>query len=441
MPSRLFCTFSIVLAALLSPSIGGADEQWPQFRGPTGDGQSSATDLPIRWSETENIVWQTPIHGRGWSSPVVWDDQIWMTTATEDGRRMAAVCVDRESGKIVHDILMLEGHEPEEIHTLNSYASPTPVIEAGRVYVHFGSYGTKCLDTATGRTVWERCDLECDHYRGPGSSPVLCGDRLILHFDGIDVQYIVALDKTTGKTVWKTDRSTDFGTLDGDLRKAYSTPTIVPLDGRLRMFSPGAQAAWAYDAETGKELWTVRYPGGYSNVSRPLFVDGLVLLNTGFGRPQLWAVRCGGHGDVTDTHVVWKVTKNIPAKPTPVIVDGLIYMASDTGIASCLDAATGKTIWQQRIGGAYSASPIHAAGRIYFFSHEGKTTVIEPGREYKELAVNQLDDGFMASPAVVGKAIYLRTKTRLIRVESEKVSGSGDQTTYLFATVEVTSCQ
>ncbi len=406
-----------VLAIIVSISLAQAGENWPQFRGPDGNGRADATGLPLTWSETENITWKTPIHDRGWSSPVVWNDHVWMTTATADGHRMFAVRVDRDSGKITHDIKLFDITQPREIHSLNSYASPTPVIEEGRVYVHFGRYGTACLDSRTGELVWVRRDLICDHFRGPGSSPILFGDLLILHFDGMDVQFIVALDKITGRTVWRTDRSTDFGDKEGDLRKAYSTPLLISAAGRLQMISVGADAAMSYSPYNGRELWKVRYEGGFSNASRPLYGCGLVFISTGFGRSELLAVRPDGRGDVTDSHVVWRIVKGAPKKPSPVLVADLIFLADDKGIASCIEAETGKTVWRKRLGGQYSASPIHADGRVYFFDHDGKTTVIRPGRQYEELAVNRLDAGCMASPAVVDKAIFLRSKTHLYRIE------------------------
>ena len=405
-----------MITFILTTSLALAGDNWPQFRGPTGDGHSDAVDLPVTWSETENIVWKTPVHGRGWSSPVVWGNQIWITTATEDGHQMFALCADLASGRILHDIKIFDVADPEEIHAFNSYASPTPVIEEGRVWIHFGSYGTKCLDTASGDTIWVRRDLQCDHFRGPGSSPVILGDLLFLSFDGIDVQYLTALDKNTGKTVWRTDRSTDFGQLDGDHRKAYTTPTIIEAGGRLQLVSTGAEASFAYDPRTGKELWGFRMPG-YSNVSRPLFVDGLVLLNSGFSKATLWAVRPSGSGDVTDTHVVWKLAKSVPCKPTPVIVDGLIYMVDDKGVGSCVEAASGEVVWRERISGDHSASPVYADGRIYISDDKSTTTVLKPGREFKVLAKNQLEAGCMGSPAVVGKAFILRSKTHLYRIE------------------------
>jgi outer membrane protein assembly factor BamB len=277
-------------------------------------------------------------------------------------------------------------------------------------------YGTACLDTASGKVLWQRRDVHCDHFRGPGSSPILFGDLLIFHMDGIDVQYVIALDKTTGRTVWKTDRSIDLEAFVPDLRKAYSTPTVIEAAGRTQLLSTGAQGSYAYDPATGKELWRVTIRG-FSNVARPLFGGGLVLVNSGFGRAQLWAVRPDGQGDVTDTHVAWRATRGIPAKPTPVLVDDLIYMADDRGVASCLELATGETVWQERLGGQFSASPIYADGRIYFFSHDDEATVIRPGRTFQPLAANHLDAGCMASPAVVGNALIVRTKTHLYRIE------------------------
>lgn len=412
MPKALL-TFALVLSASLASSA----DNWPQFLGPAGDGHAAAAGLPLTWSETEHVKWKTAIHDRGHSSPVIWGNQVWLTTALRDGKQLFAVCVDRDSGKILHDIKVFDVEKPEFCHPVNSYASPTPVIEAGRVWVHFGTYGTACLDTRTGETLWSRRDLHCNHFRGPGSSPFIYGDLLVLTYDGFDVQYLVALDKSTGKTVWKTNRSTDFGDFDGDLRKAYSTPTVVEHAGRRQLISTGAYAGMAYDLKTGEELWKVRYPGGYSNVSRPLYAHGLVFLNTGLGTPQLWAVRPDGRGDVTGSHVAWKCTKAVPAKPSPVLIGDLIFMVNDSGVATCLEAKTGKAVWQERIGGAFSASALEAPGRVYFFDQEGKTTVVAADRKFKNLATSKLDDGCMATPAVSGKAMFLRSGSHLYRIE------------------------
>ncbi|MCA9245797.1 MAG: PQQ-binding-like beta-propeller repeat protein [Planctomycetales bacterium] len=412
--------YTILFSTLLLLLATGtrAETNWPEFRGPRGDGQAHEATLPTTWSETENIVWKTPIHDRGWSSPVIWGKQIWMATATADGKEMFAVCVDRESGDVLFDIKLLENEEPAFCHKFNSYASCTPAIEAGRVYMHFGSYGTFCLDTATGKTLWSRTDLPCDHWRGPGSSPIIDSDRLFVHYDGYDYQYIVALDKQTGKTIWKKDRSTDFGTDNGDLKKAYCTPLVIEVNGQRQLISPFAKATMAYDPANGDELWHIRYPG-HSTPVRPLYGHGLVFLTTGFSKAEMYAVRPTGQGDVTESHVAWQRKENIPSKPGPLLIGDSLYLIDDAGVATCLDALTGEEIWKKRVGGNHTAAPLYADGKVYFFSQEGKTTVIAASRDYEVLATNELDAGFMASPAVVGNQLYLRTETHLYRIEQK----------------------
>jgi outer membrane protein assembly factor BamB/lysophospholipase L1-like esterase len=400
---------------LVRPHLTSATRDWPQFRGPLGNGHAPGLELALRWSETENVAWKTPIHGRGWSSPVVLGDEIWITTATDDGKELFAVCVDLASGHILHDVKVFDVESPQEIHALNSHASPTPVIEGGRVYVHFGSYGTACLDTKSARTLWSRRDLPCNHWRGPGSSPLLYDGMLINHYDGYDYQYVAALDKTDGTTIWKVDRDIDYGTDDGDLMKAFCTPIVIEAEGRRQLISPAAKATLAYDPYTGRELWRIRY-SEHSATARPLFDQGLLFINTGFGNAQLLAVRPDGAGDVTDSHVLWTVKKGIGSKPSHVLVDDLIYVVHDRGTLTCLDERTGEEVWTTRLGGSYSASPIYADGRIYLMSQEGKTTVINPGRKLEILAENTLDEGFMASPAAVGRSLILRTRTHLYRI-------------------------
>ncbi len=404
---------------LASAARLGADDNWPQFRGPDGQGHADGTGVAAQWSETENVRWKTPIHGRGWSSPVVWGNQIWLTTATEDGKQLYAMCFDLASGQIVHDLKLFDVAEPAQTQAYNSYASPTPVIEEGRVYISFGSDGTACLDTHTASVLWQRRDLPCNHFRGAGSSPILFENLLITHYDGYDYQYIVALDKQTGRTVWKRDRDIDFGTTDGDTKKAFSTPLVIEAAGRLQLISPCSKGALAYDPRTGDELWKIHWRE-FSSAARPVFGRGLLFLNTGFGKAQLWAVRPDGHGDVTDTNVVWKLAKSVGSKPSPLLVDDLLYLVHDSGVASCIDAQTGKEVWSKRLPGEYSASPILADGRIYFCNNSGATTVLRPGRKYDEVAVNQLDTGCMGSPAVAGHALILRTKTHLYRIESPR---------------------
>ncbi|HPM84890.1 MAG TPA: PQQ-binding-like beta-propeller repeat protein, partial [Candidatus Anammoximicrobium sp.] len=304
-------THQVFVCVLLTAVCVRAGETWPEFRGPAGNGHADSTGLPVTWSETENVAWKTEIPGRGWSSPVIWRQQIWLTTATPDGKQMFAVCVDRETGKIVRHVKVFDTPNPEPIAVVNSYASPTPAIEEGRVYAHYGTYGTACLDTATGQILWTRRDLNCDHHEGPGSSPILFENLLIVHVDGRDVQYVVALDKHTGKTVWKTNRSVDYSSYMINLHKAFCTPQVITSGGRLQLISPGAMATMGYDPRTGEELWKVRYRG-WSMVPRPLFGHGLIFFINDYERPELWAVRPDGQGDVTDSHVAWTIRRGMP---------------------------------------------------------------------------------------------------------------------------------
>ena len=394
-----------------------AAEHWNQFRGPHGDGLAASASLPVEWSETNNVRWKTAIHGKAWSSPVVWEQEIWMTSATEDGKQLSALCVDAETGKIKQDITVFDIAEPMFCNSYNSYASSTPVIEEGRLWAHFGSAGTACIDTASGKTLWSRQDLRCDHFRGPGSSPIRFQNLLIVNFDGFDFQYVVALDKDTGETVWKTDRSIDYGTDNGDAKKAYCTPTVVDHEGRLELISPAATATVAYDPLSGKELWKV-YHGGFNAAARPLFSHGLIIISTEGGE-RLLAVRPGGSGDVTKTHIAWTFGEATPSRPSPLIVKDHLYIVNDVGVVSCLGVETGKLAWTKRMGGAHCASPISAGGRIYLLDEDGASHVIaaNPG-EFRLLAENQLDAGCMASPAVIDDALIVRTKTDLYRIEA-----------------------
>ena len=420
---------TLILGVTLVAGSALLRADWPQFRGPDGSGHAQSTKLPLTWSEEQNVKWKTAIHGRAWSSPVILGSQVWVTTATRDGRELSALAVDRESGKIIHDLKLFHVEKPQYAHPFNSYASPTPVIEPGHVYVTFGSPGTAAVDTRTGNVIWERRDLECNHFRGAGSSPILFRNLLIMHFDGSDVQYVVALDKDTGKTVWRTPRSIDFQDLgpdgrpkaDGDFRKAFATPHVISVNGEPLLISLGGKAAYAYEPMTGKERWRLEERGSHSASTRPVVGHGLIFYPTGFDSPKLVAVRPGGSGEVTFPQVVWQFTRSVPNKPSILLVGDVIYMINDVGVATAVDAKTGEMVWQSRVGGTFSASPIHASGRIYMFDEDGKTTVIEAAREFKIAAQNQLDDGFMASPAVAGDALFVRTRSHLYRIQE----GSG----------------
>lgn len=394
-----------------------AQNEWPQLLGPNGDGRADKAQIAIQWSESKNIRWKTPIHGQGWSSPVIWGNQIWMGTAKPDGTEFFAVCVDKESGKIIHDLKIFDEAKPRFKHAFNSYASPSPVIEEGRVYMHFGSYGTAALDSKSGKILWSRRDLPCDHFRGPGSSPLLYKDSLIIHYDGADVQYIVALHKDTGKTLWKKDRDVEYGTNNGDFKKAYCTPGLFEVDGKLQLISPTSKATLSLNPENGEEYWRITY-GEFSATARPQYADGLFYINTGFSKAQLVAVKAGGQGDITKSHIQWSTKKAIGSKPTQIVVDGLIYSAADKGgIIACIDAKTGKYHWTERIGGEYTASPLFANGHVYFFDQKGKTTVIKASRNFEVVSTNELEEGFMASPAVSGNSLFVKTKKAIYRID------------------------
>jgi outer membrane protein assembly factor BamB len=392
--------------SLLSSPLLAAD--WPQFRGPSGQGLSQEKGLPFEWSETKNIKWKTAIPGAGWSSPSIAGDRIWLTTSTERGASLRVVAVDAATGKIALDkeVIRVNDKGPG-IHGKNSFASPTAIVSGDRVYLHFGFYGTACVKT-NGDLLW-KTTLKYEPQHGPGGSPALFEDLLIISCDGFDAQYVTALDAATGKVRWKTPR--------GKGNQAYTTPLVIDVEGRQQVISPGAHHAYAYDPKTGKELWYIEYGSGFSNVPRAVYAHGLVYICSGFFEPVLFAVRPDGKGNVTKSHVAWSHRRAVPLTPSPVVVGEEIYIVSDNGIGTCLDAKTGEVRWTQRIGGNHSASPLSADGRVYFLSEEGECTVIAPGKSYKELARNGIGERTLASLAVAGKALYLRGDRSLYRLE------------------------
>ena len=383
-------------------------QDWPEFRGPTGQGISDERGLPSVWSETRNVRWKVPVSGRGWSSPSIQGDRIWLTTATEDGRSLRAVSLDCSSGAVLQNIEIFHLDSPVAINAKNSHASPTPLIEGNFVYLHFGALGTACV-SQSGKIVWKTRLAYDNGQHGPGGSPVLYEDLLILSCDGRDIQYVAALDKNTGGTRWKMKRRG---------QQAYTTPLVVRLPGGDQVISPGAFRAISYEPRTGKEIWQVRYGDGFSNVPRPVYGNGLVYICTGFQEPSVIAVRVDGRGDVTGTHIAWTLKRGAPLTPSPLLVGDELYLVNDNGIATCVDAKTGKQYWQERLGGAHSASPVYADGRIYFLSEDGESVVIAPGRQFKKLAVNQLDGQTLASMAVSAGSIYIRTATHLYRLSN-----------------------
>jgi outer membrane protein assembly factor BamB len=433
-PSNRLPSLAAILGAIWLALGSTARADWTEFRGPFGDGHVSApgdakaVGLPLHWDETKNVKWKTPIPFHGQSTPVVLDGRVWVTTATEEGNDLYVLCVDAATGKVLINEKVFHTDKPEPLGNgkgMNCYATPTPLLEKGRIYVHFGSAFTACLDTATGKTLWKREDLRCRHYRGPSSSVVGFENLILLTFDGADLQYLVALDKKTGETVWTTKRSVAWNdenvpgqmARDGDQRKAHGTPLLVTVKGAPMLLSAGAKAAYGYNPRTGEELWRVQYPD-FSTAPRPVFDGELAFFVTGMTKAEMLAVRTDGKGDITDTGIAWRVKSHIGRYASPLLIDGLIYTAADEAFLTCLEASTGKVVWSERVGGKFAASPIYADGRIYWFDRAGLTTVIKPGREFKVIATNKLDDEFMASPAVDGKALYLRTLPNLYRIEA-----------------------
>jgi outer membrane protein assembly factor BamB len=399
----LLLTFYLLLAA-------PAASQWPEFRGPGGQGHAAAGQVPLEWSETKNILWKVPVRGRGWSSPVIGDGRVWITTsvAATGGASLRAIAHDAATGREILNVEVFKLSNANLKNPKNSHASPTPIVEGDRVYVHFGGDGTAALDAATGAIVWAK-KFPYASQHGSGGSPVLHGDLLIFSGDGHYEAWVIALDKRTGNVKWKTERRKPFD-------QAYTTPLVIPVNGRDQIVSVGAYRAAAYDVATGREIWTVRYEDGFSNVPRPVFAHGLVYITTGFQQPAVLAVRPDGKGDVTDTHVVWSTTRGAPFTPSPIAVGDELYIVSDLGVLSCVDAKTGALHWQERLGGNHSASPVYADGRIYFLSEEGVATVIAPGKTVQKLAVNELDGATLASMAVADGSIYIRSLTHLYRI-------------------------
>lgn len=398
--------FAATLCAFLVASV--AAEDWPQFRGPGGQGHSSETTAPLVWSETKNIKWKSPVPGTGWSSPVVADGRVWLTTAT-GGRDVSlrALAFDAESGRELVNVEVFRPRRSGAINPKNSHASPTPIVEGDRVYVHFGAEGTAAL-TTSGDIVWTaRFSYESQH--GNGGSPILFGDLLIFSCDGSDDAFVVALDKRTGKVRWKTGRRTPFD-------QAYSTPLAIRVGDRDQIVSVGAYRAGAYDPQNGKEIWRISYRDGFSNVPRPVFGYGLVFIATGFQEPSLLAVRADGSGDVTKTHLAWSLDRSAPLTPSPLLVGNELYIVNDVGIATCVDARTGQLHWRQRLNGNFSASPVYAAERIYFLSEEGVATVLAPGTTFQKLAVNTLDGSTLASIAASGGSFFIRSDSSLYRI-------------------------
>lgn len=412
---------------------------WPQFRGPRGDGLGNANaKLPTDLANKENYVWSTKTNGVGWSSPVVSNGQVWFTSAVTTQatpeqiaaklggdpfaaiKTMAqsvefhAICLDYASGKRLHDIVLATSDQPEVINPMNSYASPTPAIVGERVICHFGNYGTWCLNTKDGTTVWST-KLVVDHSVGPGSSPIVVGDKVLLVCDGIDQQYVAAVQLRDGKLAWKTDRPPLRAT-NGEFKKAYSTPLVIEAKGRTMAVIPGAQWTVAYHPETGEELWRVDCGDGFSTTPMAIYESGLIVISTGYTKPEFVAIRPDGKGDVTKSHTVWRANKGAPTMPSAVARSGTMYAISDAGILTSYDVATGKEKGRNRIGGNFSASPVLAGELLYLSDRAGVVTVVKADNELTVVSKNNFASPILASPAILGNDLIIRTEEAVIRI-------------------------
>jgi outer membrane protein assembly factor BamB len=384
------------------------------------DGCAEVKTAPLNWNAETGVEWKAEVKGTGWSSPVVYGNQIWLTSATDDGTEFYVLCYDIDSGKLLFEETVFTSTEPQRIHSTNSYATPTPCIEEGYVYVHYGSFGTACIDTRKFETIWKRDDMPCNHMQGPASSAIIHDNLLIVHLEGTENPYVTALDKKSGETVWTSVRPAEiYDSLEPVYRKSYQTPIVIKAGNRELLISNSSYMCFAHDVTTGEVVWTIEY--GYdSTVSQPLYWNGLVYVNSGWifedNVPfftRQYAVDPSGTGDVTGSHVKWMYEDEVPQIPTPVIVEGKMYMVHDRGMVTCLDAETGKPIWKEKLPGNFNASPVYAAGNIYFFNVKGDCTIIKPGDSFQKVAENNIGETVKAVPAFVNNKMVLRTAKHL----------------------------
>ena len=413
----------ILIISLNFTLLFGQRSDWTHFRGSHLNGISADSLVPVSWDDTTNVIWKTDIRGRGWSSPVVYGEQVWVTTATLDGKEMSGICLDLRTGKVIFDIPLFRQDSIYGKHSVNSYATPTPCIDQGSVFLSFGSTGTVCLNTANGQTVWKREDLKCDHMQGTGSSPILYKNLLILHFEGTDHQFIVALNKDTGETVWKVNRPSEYyERLSPVGKRAYVTPIIINTGNKDLLISNGAAVCVAYEAETGKEVWRV-VQGEDSTIAMPFYEDGLVFFYTSFVTPsdgekyaELLAVNPLGSGDITQTNIVWRLKTPILQLLTPLVKDGIIYTVDSRNNLLVIEAKSGNILYSKKLKNKYNSSPVYSGGHVYLTSVKGETLVIKAGRNPEFVSENKLPGDLFATPAIAHNSILIRNEFSVYRI-------------------------
>ena len=431
---------SLLLSALLTYSAVADSKSWPQWRGPDASGHGYPGTYPTKWSAEENLAWMAKIPGRGHSSAVHENGHIWITTAIETPASekekeerlkeneglstvtvlsevsLRAVKLDPKTGGILKNIEVIQKKQPQWVHHLNSYASPSPVIEGNRLYLHFGAYGNACIDAVSGKIIWKnnQKELWVMHENGPGSSPIIWENLMIFHLDGSDKQSIVALFKDTGEIAWQSKRSGELKE-NPQLRKSYSTPIITNFNGQPILISCSADWVYGYNPRNGEELWKINYGIlGFSNVARPIVGHGMFYISTCFMKAEIHAYKYEG---LDKPKLAWKMIKGAPKMPSPILVNKQLYVMNDGGILTCVDAISGDVEWRERVGGEFSASPTYANGLLYFSDREGKTTVVKPGSELNIVAENKIDGtAHMASITPYENSFLLRSKKGLYRI-------------------------
>ncbi len=415
---RICLAWSVVLVGLNAFVTGSVDD-WPKFRGHTEQGISTAKNVPTFWSTEKNIVWKKEIPHRGWSSPLLIDGKIILTTAKEelvDGMHdLKVLQVDAETGEIlwIKTVLKATKEEGEDRHPKNSLASPTPAIEDGVIYAHFGHMGTVALDFDTGETLWKQ-KISYTAKNGAGGTPIIVDDKLVFTTDSVEEPVVTALYKKTGEIAWRTTRSHRVQN-----NFSHGTPLLIDNRGRKEIISPGSGMVGAYRPEDGKEIWKVRYRMGFSMSPRPIFVDDVIYMSTSFSRASFLAIKVdGATGDLTDTHVLWANHKSMPKTPSPNFVDGNIITLEDDGRLQSLSSETGERQWMEPLKGKFSASPVQVGNLLYIVSEEGLCYVLRVRDDDCEIISEiPMEEETLATPAIVDNTIYLRTRHHLWKIQ------------------------